>query len=121
MPKVADAAWARQPFDRFVLAKLEAANLTPSPEVDRATWLRRVCLTLTGLPPTPGDQAAFLADPSADAYERVVDRLLAAVDYRVINLETPLTARRDSPGGRASRCRTAGRRRGANAVPPAFP
>ena len=62
VPKVADPAWARQPFDRFVLAKLEAEKLKPSPEAKPAAWLRRASFDLTGLPPTPAEIAAFEAD-----------------------------------------------------------
>jgi hypothetical protein len=67
--------------DRFVLAKLEEKGLTPSPEADRATLLRRVSLDLTGLPPSPAELKAFLEDQSPDAYEKVVDRLLASPHY----------------------------------------
>ena len=77
-PPVRDAAWPRGPIDRFILARLEAEDLRPSPEADRATWLRRVSLDLTGLPPTPEETDAFLADTAPDAFERVVDRLLAS-------------------------------------------
>ena len=70
LPTVADAAWARKPIDRFVLARLEQEGLTPSPEADRATLIRRVSLDLTGLPPTPAEVDAFLADSSPDAYEK---------------------------------------------------
>ena len=80
-PGVRDARWARTPVDRFVLARLEAENLRPSPEADRAALLRRVSLDLIGLPPTPAELDAFLADASAGAYERVVDRLLASPHY----------------------------------------
>jgi len=62
VPKVADLAWARQPFDRFVLAKLETEKLKPSPEAKPAAWLRRASFDLTGLPPTPDEIAAFEAD-----------------------------------------------------------
>src|SRR5206468_2974582 len=65
----------------FVLAKLEAENLSPSPEADRLTLLRRVTLDLTGLPPTPQEVDAFLADSSPNAYEKLVDRLLASPAY----------------------------------------
>ena len=75
-PPVRDTAWVRTPVDRFVLAKLEAANLRPTPEPDRVTLLKRVTHDLTGLAPTPEESAAFLADPSPAAYEKVVDRLL---------------------------------------------
>ena len=74
-PAVRDADWSLQPLDRFVLARLEAEGLAPSPEADRATWLRRVTFDLTGLPPTPEELDAFLADAEPGAFERVVDRL----------------------------------------------
>lgn len=66
------------PIDAFILAKLELAGLQPSKAADKTTLLRRVTFDLTGLPPTPEEQRAFLADKSPDAYERVVDRLLAS-------------------------------------------
>ena len=69
--------WARTPVDHFIAEKLADARLSPSREEDRARLLRRVTLDLTGLPPTPPELAGFLADRSPDAYERVVDRLLA--------------------------------------------
>jgi hypothetical protein len=69
------------PIDAFVRASLEREKLRPSPEADRPTLLRRVTLDLTGLPPTPEESAAFLADPAPDAYERAVDRLLASPRY----------------------------------------
>jgi hypothetical protein len=68
----------RNPIDAFILARLDAAGLRLSPETDRATLLRRVTIDLTGLPPTPAEQEAFLADSRPDAYARVVDRLLAS-------------------------------------------
>ena len=74
-------AWARTPIDRFVLARLEREKLSPSPEASKATLLRRVTLDLTGLPPTPAEVDAFVADTAPDAYERVVDRLLASPHY----------------------------------------
>jgi hypothetical protein len=77
-PAIKDASWARDPIDRFILASLEAKGLRPAPDADPYTWLRRVSLDLVGLPPTPGDIAAFAADPSPVARERVVDRLLAS-------------------------------------------
>ncbi|HTO02208.1 MAG TPA: DUF1549 domain-containing protein, partial [Opitutus sp.] len=80
-PINANASWARNSIDRFVLARLERENLTPSPEADRSALLRRVTYDLTGLPPTPSEIEAFLADPAPDAYERVVDRLLASPRY----------------------------------------
>ena len=81
LPPVADAAWPRNAVDRFVLARLEQDSLRPSEEADRATLLRRVTLDLTGVPPTPTELADFLNDDSADAYEGVVDRLLASPRY----------------------------------------
>ncbi|HLU48836.1 MAG TPA: DUF1549 domain-containing protein, partial [Planctomycetota bacterium] len=81
LPAVGDASWPRTEIDRFILAKLESAGLSPSPEVDRRVWLRRVTFALAGLPPTPDELAAFLEDDSPDAYERVVDRLLASPTF----------------------------------------
>ena len=80
-PAVNDTYWARNAIDPFVLAKLEAAGLKPAPEADRAMLLRRVTLDLTGLPPSPSEVEAFLADPAPDAYERVVNRLLDSPAY----------------------------------------
>ena len=80
-PQVADTGWARQPFDRFVLAKLEAEKLKPSPEAKPATWLRRASFDLTGLPPTPTEIAAFEADAAKrgePAYRAAARRLLAS-------------------------------------------
>ncbi len=76
--KAAPAAWARNPVDAFILAQLAKEKIAPSPEADRVTLLRRVSLDLIGLPPTPAEVAAFLTDQSPDAYERVVERLLAS-------------------------------------------
>ncbi|MEQ8789946.1 MAG: PSD1 and planctomycete cytochrome C domain-containing protein [Pirellulaceae bacterium] len=81
LPEVQDASWSRNPIDRFLLARLEQEKLTPSPEASRETLVRRVTLDLTGLPPTPREVDAFLADDSPDAYERLVDRLLASPRY----------------------------------------
>jgi len=81
VPKVRNAAWLRSPVDAFVLARLEKEGLKPSPEADRATLVRRLTLDLTGLPATPQETDAFLADRRPDAYERVVDRLLASPHY----------------------------------------
>lgn len=78
LPAVTDPDWCREPLDRFVAAAWTARGLAPSPAADRATWLRRVSLDLSGLPPTPAELAAFLADADADAEARVVDRLLAS-------------------------------------------
>lgn len=80
-PAVKDKRWVRQPIDAFVLAKLEEAKLKPSPEADRATLIRRLTLDLHGLIPTPEEVQAFVADRSPDAYEKLVDRLLASPRY----------------------------------------
>ena len=80
-PPVKNAAWVRNPIDAFILARLEAAHIQPSPETGRNTLLRRVSLDLTGLPPTPQEIADFMADKSPNAYEKVVDRLLASPHY----------------------------------------
>jgi hypothetical protein len=81
IPTVKQPNWVRNPIDSFVLAKLDAEGIAPSPEADRAALLRRVTLDLTGLPPSDSEIDAFLADKSLDAYERVVDRLLASTAY----------------------------------------
>lgn len=81
LPPVKNAAWAQGAIDRFVLAKLDAEGLVPSAEADRTTLLRRLHLDLTGLPPTPAEVDAFLADKSPNAYEKQVDRLLASPHY----------------------------------------
>ena len=80
-PKVRNASWTKNEIDAFILARLKQEKLKPSPEADKVTLLRRVTLDLTGLPPTPQDLDAFLADDSEDAYEKVVDRLLASTSY----------------------------------------
>jgi len=81
LPAVRQAGWVRQPEDRFILARLEKEKLAPSAQADKAQLLRRVSLDLTGLPPTPEELAAFLADTSGNAYEKQVDRLLASPRY----------------------------------------
>jgi hypothetical protein len=81
LPEVKRAAWGRNPVDRFVLARLEREGLSPSPEADRVTLLRRLSFDLTGLPPTPAEISAFLKDRSPGAYEKQVDRLLASPHY----------------------------------------
>jgi hypothetical protein len=81
LPVVKRTNWARQPLDRFVLARLEKESLQPSPEASKAELLRRASLDLTGLPPTAEEEAAFLADKSPNAYEKQVDRLLASPAY----------------------------------------
>lgn len=78
LPTVARADWPRNPIDHFVLARLERENLEPAVEASRERLIRRLSLDLIGLPPTPEQVDAFLADSSTDAYERVVDRLLAS-------------------------------------------
>jgi len=80
-PVVKRTDWVRNDVDRFVLAKIEAAGLVPSPEADRATLIRRLHADLTGLPPTPEEVDAFVADPRPEAYELLVDRLLASPHY----------------------------------------
>jgi hypothetical protein len=77
-PHVADATWVRNGVDRWVLARLEREGLRPTVEADRHALLRRVTLDLIGLPPTPKEIAAAIADPGQDWYDRVVDRLLAS-------------------------------------------
>src|SRR5262249_22944850 len=81
LPAVGNAEWCRNPMDQFVLAKLQAIGLQPSPEADRTALIRRVTLDLTGLPPTPAEIDAFLADLAPNAFEKVVDRLLRSPRY----------------------------------------
>lgn len=81
VPAVKNRAWVRNPIDNFVLAKLEKENLSPSPEVDKITLLRRLSLDLIGLPPTPDEVDAFVKDTSPKAYEKQVERLLASPHY----------------------------------------
>ena len=78
---VKNTAWVANPIDAFVLAKLEAKELAPSPVADRRTLIRRVCYDITGLPPTPTEVEAFVADKSPEAWENLVDRLLASPRY----------------------------------------
>ena len=80
-PAVKTPGWVRNPIDNFVLARLEKEGLKPSHEASRETLIRRLNLDLIGLPPTPAEVDAFLADQSPDAYEKVVDRLLASPHY----------------------------------------
>jgi len=80
-PPVKDRRWACSPVDQFVLARLEAAGLTPSPPADRRTLIRRATIDLWGIPPTADEVEAFVADPSPDAFAQVVDRLLASPRY----------------------------------------
>ncbi len=81
LPKVKNAAWAKNPIDVFILSRLEQEGLKPSPEADRYALIRRVSLDLIGLPPTPEEVQAFIADKSPNAYARVVDRLLDSPHY----------------------------------------
>ena len=81
LPAVRDASWPRNGVDRFILAKLDEENLKPSTEADRPALIRRASLDLIGLPPTPEEVDAFVADGAPNAYERLVDRLLAKPSY----------------------------------------
>lgn len=81
LPQVMNRDWARNEIDALVLHRLEEAGLSPSPEADKSTLLRRVTLDLTGLPPTLAELDAFLADTSSDAYEKVLERLLNSPRY----------------------------------------
>jgi len=81
LPAVKRTDWPRNDLDRFVLAKLEAKGLSPSPESDRGTLIRRLSLDLIGLPPKPEEVDAFVADTAPDAYERLVDRLMKSPHY----------------------------------------
>ena len=81
VPQVKNKKWAKGKIDRFILARLEKEGLQPSPEADKHTLLRRVTFDLTGLPPSPEEIDAFVADESENAYEKVVDRLLSSPHY----------------------------------------
>jgi mono/diheme cytochrome c family protein len=81
LPAVDAREWGRNPIDRFILARLEREGLQPAAEADRRTLIRRLSLDLTGLPPQPQEIDAFVQDNSQDAYEKVVDRLLASPHY----------------------------------------
>jgi len=80
-PEVRERAWVRNPIDRFIAARLEAEGCAPSPEASRVTLIRRVSLDLIGLPPSPAEVNEFAADSRPDAYERLVERLLASPHY----------------------------------------
>ena len=80
-PAVKNGAWVKNPIDRFVLARLEAEGLAPAPEADRRSLARRLALDVTGLPPEPALVEAFVADTRPDAYERLVDDLLAKPEW----------------------------------------
>ena len=81
LPPVKDRGWVRSPVDAFVLARLEAAGITPSPPADKRTLIRRATIDLWGIPPTAEEVEAFEADASPDAFARLVDRLLASPRY----------------------------------------
>ncbi len=83
LPRVQDPSWVRTPIDAFILRKLDSAGLRPAPRAERARLLRRLSLDLIGIPPTVAEVDAFLADDRPDAYDRVVDRLLASPQYGV--------------------------------------
>jgi hypothetical protein len=80
-PDVLDRQWPRNSIDRFILARLEQAGLRPAPPAGRADLIRRVYFDLLGLPPAPEEIAAFVEDPAADAYERLIERLLNSPHY----------------------------------------
>ena len=81
LPKVRNNGWVRNPIDNFVAARLESVGLSPAPEADRRTLVRRVSLDLTGLPPAPKQVEEFVNDSAPDAYERLVDKLLASAQW----------------------------------------
>src|SRR5687767_2135215 len=81
LPEVSDKKWSRNEIDRFVLAKLDQEKLKPAPPANKNTLIRRASLDLTGLPPTPQEVDAFLADKRPEAYEKLIDRLLDSPRY----------------------------------------
>src|SRR5207237_135359 len=81
VPAVKNARWVRNAIDAFILARLEAKGLSPAPPADRAALVRRVYYDLTGLPPAPEEVDAFVNDQRADAYERLIDKLLDSPHY----------------------------------------
>ncbi len=81
IPDVSNSGWCRNPIDRLVLARLDRAEFSPSPEADRVTLIRRLSLDLLGVPPTPSEVDRFLADGRPDAYERLVDRWLTSPQF----------------------------------------
>ena len=81
LPTLRNKAWPKNEIDAFILARLEKEGLQPSPEASRETLIRRLSLDLNGLPPTPQEVDAFVVDRASDAYERLVDRLLASPRY----------------------------------------
>lgn len=80
-PQASQPEWVKNPVDQFILSKLNAADLKPATEASREDLVRRVTLDLWGMPPTPEESAAFVNDPSPDAYEKLIDRLLASPHY----------------------------------------
>jgi hypothetical protein len=100
LPIVKQKEWVRTPIDAFILSKLEAKGLAPSPDADRATFIRRATLDAWGLIPTPEEVSAFEKDASPDAYEKLVDRLLASFRYgeRQARLWLDLARYADSSG-----------------------
>ena len=90
LPQVSNTAWPRNAIDNFILARLDREGLKPSHEADKVTLLRRLSYDLTGLPPTPEEVDAFLADTSPDAYEKQVDRLLNSPHYDAVARSGPL-------------------------------
>jgi len=91
-PPVRNKSWPRQPLDHFILAKLDQKKLAPAPEAEKRVLIRRATYDLTGLPPTPDEVDAFLADKSSQAYEHLVDRLLASPRFgeRLASVWLPL-------------------------------
>ena len=81
VPQVRHREWVGNPIDAFILSRLERKGLVPNPPADPRTLIRRVCFDLIGLPPTPEEVDAFVANPSPDAYERLVDNLLSRKQY----------------------------------------
>ena len=81
IPKTSNPQWAKNEIDAFILNKLDSLELKPSTEADKRTLIRRAYLDLTGLPPRPAEINDFLNDNSQNAYEKVVDRLLASDEY----------------------------------------
>ena len=81
IPQVRNTGWLSNPIDAFILAKIEEKGLAPAPPADRVALVRRAFYDLTGLPPTPEEVDAFVKDPSPDAYEKLIDRLLVSPGY----------------------------------------
>ncbi len=108
LPAVSRAGWVRNPVDAFVLARLDKEGLAPSPEANRTALIRRVSLDLIGLPPTVAEVDAFVADKRPDAYECLVDRLLASAHYgeRQARMWLDLARYADSNGYEKDRLRT---------------